>query len=59
MFVEYAKGLVGATETEIVSDGINEGDKIVVGKIGASGAKKPSANGGNRRGGMGGPGGPM
>ena len=59
VFVEYAKGLVGATETEIVSDGINEGDKIVVGKIGASGAKKPSANGGNRRGGMGGPGGPM
>ena len=58
-FVEYSKGLIGATETEIVSDGINEGDKIIVGKIGASGAKKPSASGGNRRGGMGGPGGPM
>lgn len=53
IFVEYSKGLVGATETEIVSDGIQEGDKIVVGKIGATGAK---ANTGmnNRRSGMGG-----
>ena len=51
-FVEYAKGLVGATETEIVSEGIQEGDKIVVGKMGATGAKKAS---GNSRGGMGGP----
>ena len=51
-FVEYAKGLVGATETEIVSEGIQEGDKIVVGKMGATSAKKPS---GNNRGGMGGP----
>ncbi len=50
-FVEYTKGLVGATETEIVSDGIAEGDKIVVGKIGAS-AKKSSGN--SQRGGMGG-----
>ncbi len=53
IFVEYSKGLVGATETEIVSDGIQEGDKIVVGKMGATGAK---ANTGmnNRRSGMGG-----
>lgn len=52
-FVEYTKGLVGATETEIVSDDILEGDKIVVGKMGATGAK---ANTGmnNRRSGMGG-----
>ena len=50
-FVEYTKGLVGATETEIVSDGIAEGDKIVVGKMGAT-AKKPSSGG--QRGGMGG-----
>ena len=58
VFVEYTKGLVGATETEIVSDGIEDGDKIVVGKIGATSAKKPSGN--NRRSGMGGPaGGPM
>ena len=53
IFVEYSKGLVGATETEIVSDGIQEGDKIVVGKMGATGTK---ANTGmnNRRSGMGG-----
>ena len=50
-FVEYTKGLVGATETEIVSDGIADGDKIVVGKIGATSAKK---NTGGNRGGMGG-----
>ena len=57
IFVEYTKGLVGATETEIVSDGIKDGDKIVVSKIGATAAKKSGGN--NRRGGMGGPGGPM
>ena len=56
VFVRYSKGLVGATETEIVSDGISEGDKIVTGKIGATSAKKPSGAG-NRR--SGGPGGPM
>lgn len=50
-FVEYSKGLVGATETEIVSNGVQEGDKIVVGKMGAS-AKKPSGN--SQRSGMGG-----
>ena len=53
-FVEYTKGLVGATETEIVAEGIDAGDKIVVGKMGATMAKKPSGNN-NRRG----PGGPM
>ena len=57
VFVEYTKGLVGATETEIIATDIVEGDKIVVGKMGASSAKKPSGN--NRRGGMGGRGGPM
>ena len=51
-FVEYTKGLVGATETEIVSDGIAAGDKIVVGKIGATSARNNGNN--NRRGGMGG-----
>ena len=50
-FVEYSKGLVGATETEIVSDGVQEGDKIVVGKMGATSAKK---NTGGNRGRMGG-----
>lgn len=59
IFVEYSKGLVGATETEIVSDGVQEGDKIVVGKIGATTARSGTGMGGgnNRRGGMGGPGG--
>ena len=51
-FVEYKKGLVGATETEIISDGISAGDKIVVGKMGATSAKKSGM--GNRGGGMGG-----
>lgn len=56
-FVEYKKGLVGATETEIVSEDITEGDKIVVGKIGATTSRPNSGMGGNgnrRSGGMGG-----
>lgn len=54
VFVPYSKGLVTATETEIISDEIQDGDKIVVGKIGATATKKQSS------GGMGGrPGGPM
>ena len=59
-FVEYTKGLVGATETEIVSEDIVEGDKIVVGKMGATTQRSGTGMGGDRRGGrMGGPGGPM
>ena len=56
-FVPYTKGLTTATETEIVSEEIKAGDKIIVGKIGAGATKKPSGS----RGGMGGPGagGPM
>jgi len=54
VFVPYTKGLITATETEIISDGIQDGDRIVVGKVGATATKKPSS------GGMGGrPGGPM
>ena len=55
-FVPYTKGLVTATETEIISDDIQAGDKIVVGKIGAKSQNSSSVN---NRGGMGGPGGPM
>ena len=55
-FIPYTKGLVTATETQIISDEIKDGDKIIVGKIGAGAIKKPS---GSRGGGMGGPGGPM
>ena len=51
IFVEYTKGLVGATETEIVSEGIQEGDKIVVGKMGTTSSKN---NGMNSRRSMGG-----
>ena len=56
-FVPYTKGLVTATETEIISDDIQAGDKIVVGKIGAKSQNSSSVN---NRSGMGGrPGGPM
>jgi len=52
--VPYEKGLVTATETEIISDGIVAGDRIVVGKTGQT----STASSGQRRGSMGGPGGP-
>ena len=52
VFVRYEKGLVSPTETEIKSDEIKEGDKIITGYMG----QKATANHtGNRRGGMGGP----
>lgn len=56
VLVPFEKGLVTATETEIISEGIVKGDRIVVGKTGQASANK-SGMGGNRRGGMGGPGG--
>ena len=52
--VPYEKGLVTATETEIISDGIVEGDRIVVGKVGQT-STNTSGNKQQRRG----PGGPM
>ena len=56
--VPYAKGMVGATETEIISDGVQKGDRIVVGKTGQkSSSSSPQNRGGNRGGMMGGPGG--
>ena len=45
VFVPYAKGLSTATETEIISDEIEQGDNIVVGKMGVKSASKPQ--GGN------------
>lgn len=45
IFVPYAKGLSTATETEIISDEIEQGDKIIVGKMGAKSTSKPQ--GGN------------
>lgn len=34
VFIPYTKGLVTATETEIISDEIEMGDKIIVGRVG-------------------------
>ena len=39
VLVPYEKGLVTATETEIISDDIQQGDRIVVGRMGATAAK--------------------
>lgn len=53
VFVEYTKGLATATETQIISDKIVNGDKIIVGYVGqASKAKKNGNRNGNNRGGM-------
>ena len=53
VFVKYSKGLVTATETQIVSDGIIDGDKIIVGYVGQESKSKSST----KRNSMGGPGG--
>ena len=52
--VHYEKGLTNATETEIKSDEILEGDKIIVGYVGQA-AKSSAGNNNRRGGGMGGP----
>jgi len=55
VFVKYTKGLTTATETQIISDEIMDGDKIIVGYVGqASRSKKSTQRGGGM---MGGPGG--
>ncbi len=54
ILVPYTKGIATATETQIISDEIKEGDKIVVGYIGQESTSKKSGN--NRGGMMGGPG---
>lgn len=36
VFVPYTKGLITATETQIISDGIVDGDKVIVGRVGQS-----------------------
>jgi len=51
LFIPYEKGLVTATETEIISDGVQDGDKIIVGKMGQA----STSSAGKSR--MGGPGG--
>ena len=53
ILVPYTKGLATATETQIISDEIIDGDKIVIGYMGQSSKTKQSNN--NRGGMMGGP----
>ncbi len=46
IIIPYKKGLTTATETEIVSDKIESGDKIIVGRVGqASSLKKSTTRG--------------
>ena len=54
VLVPYKKGLATATETEIISDDIKEGDKIVIGYAGQKSKTNKTNN--NRGGMMGGPG---
>ena len=56
ILVPYTKGIATATETQIISDEIMAGDKIIVGYVGQ---KTTRSNGNNQRGGMGAPGGGM
>lgn len=52
VIIKYKKGLVTATETEIISDKIMSGDKIIVGRVGQeSSIKKSTMRGGNPMGG--------
>ena len=52
VIVDYKKGLVTATETEIISNDIMSGDKIIVGRVGQeSSIKKSTMRGGNPMGG--------
>lgn len=52
VLVPYVKGISTATETQIISDDIVDGDKIVVGYMGQASTRKSSSN--NRGGMMGG-----
>ncbi|MBP5485693.1 MAG: efflux RND transporter periplasmic adaptor subunit [Alphaproteobacteria bacterium] len=57
VLVPYTKGLITATETQVISDEIQEGDKVIIGYMGQQ--KKSNTSRNNNRGGgmMGGPGG--
>jgi len=55
VFVPYKKGLVTATETEIIAEDLQEKDKIIIGRMGQESTIKKS----NNKGPMGHPGGPM
>ena len=47
VLIPYSKGLTTATETEIVSDEIQLGDKVIVGRVGATAAKSNTGGRGN------------
>ena len=47
IFIPYTKGLSTATETEIISDEIEQGDKIIVGKMGATKSSQKTTKGPN------------
>ena len=53
IIIPFEKGLVTATETEIISNKIQHGDKIIVGRMGQASSIKKSTN--RRSGPMGGP----
>lgn len=53
VYITYEKGLVTATETQIVSDELKAGDKVIVGRVGQS--TSSAATQSRRRGGPGGP----
>jgi len=52
IIIPFKKGLVTATETEIIANNIKYGDKIIVGRVGQASSIKKSTT---RRGPMGGP----
>ena len=54
VLVPYTKGLVTATETQIISDEIEEGDKVIIGYMGQQKKSSTSRTGNNRGGVMGG-----
>ena len=51
VIISYKKGLVTATETEIISDDLVLGDKIIVGRVGQASTLKKSAQRGGPMGG--------
>ncbi len=55
VLVPYTKGLATATETQIISDEIQQGDKIVIGYTGQKSTQKTQNNNNHRGGMMGGP----
>ena len=36
IYIPYTKGLTTATETQIVSDELKDGDRVIVGRVGQS-----------------------